>query len=88
MEFIKPGDFEAELSAEQEEQRKFEIKMQVQSDIIESAGGDEHGIDWAQANGKRFDELLNDPQYDFYNRFTDMEQYAEALEEIKKKLYH
>lgn len=69
-------------------ERRFELKMKAQFDIIEEAGGEDIAGTWIDANGKRFDEILEDPQYDFYKLLSDEKTYTETLQKIKNKLYH
>lgn len=69
-------------------ERRFELKMKAQFDIIEGAGGEDIAGTWIDANGRRFDEILEDPQYDFYKLLSDEKTYPEALQKIKNKLYH
>ena len=52
------------------------------------SGGDDIAGTWIDANGKRFDELLEDSQYNFYNLLLDEKTYNDTLQKIKDKLYH
>ncbi|MBI3634448.1 MAG: hypothetical protein HY228_02405 [Candidatus Yonathbacteria bacterium] len=66
----------------------FEIKQKAQIELIQKAGGDDVAGVWIDANGRRFDELMNDPEYNFIERLVDEETHADALKEIDSKLYH
>ncbi|HBB44001.1 MAG: hypothetical protein UW27_C0001G0075 [Parcubacteria group bacterium GW2011_GWA1_44_13] len=70
------------------EDKRFEVKMRAQYDIIQMSGGDDIAGTWIDANGKRFDELLEDSQYNFYNLLLDEKTYNDTLQKIKDKLYH
>lgn len=70
------------------EQNKFEIKQAAQMELIQMAGGDDIAGTWIDANGRRFDELMNDPQYNFTERLANENTREEALNEIRTKLYH
>lgn len=70
------------------DERKFEVKQQAQMELIQMAGGDDIAGTWIDANAKRFNELINDPQYNFYKLLSDKETHDEALLKIKNKLYH
>ena len=69
-------------------QHSFDIKQEAQKELIQKAGGDDFAGTWIDANGRRFDELVNDPRYNFIERLGDEETHAEALKEIDSKLYH
>ena len=67
------------------------VKIKTQVEFLEMSGGragDDSEKEWVTANRKRFMELFNDPQFNFYNRLIDNETHAGALEELKQKLYN
>lgn len=66
----------------------FEIKQKAQIELIQKAGGDDFAGTWIDANGRRFEELVNDPRFNFIERLGDEKTHAEALKEIDSKLYH
>lgn len=66
----------------------FEVKQKAQMELIQMAGGDDFAGTWIDANAKRFDELMNDPEFDFINRLANEETHAETLKEIQSKFYH
>ena len=66
----------------------FEIKQKAQIELIQKAGGDDFAGTWIDANGRRFDELMNDPKYNFVERLADEDTHADTLKEINSKLYH
>lgn len=66
----------------------FEIKQKTQIELIQKAGGDDVAGVWIDANGKRFDELMNDSEYNFIERLANEETHAETLKEIDSNLYH
>lgn len=66
----------------------FETKQRAQIELIQKAGGDDVAGAWIDANGRRFDELMNDPEYNFIERLANEETHADALKEIDSKLYH
>ena len=66
----------------------FEIKQKAQIELIQKAGGDDFAGTWIDANGRRFEELVSDPRYDFIERLADEKTHGEALKEIDSKLYH
>lgn len=66
----------------------FEIKQKAQIELIQKAGGDDFAGTWIDANGRRFEELVSDPRYNFIDRLADEDTHAEALAEIDSKLYH
>ena len=70
------------------ERRKLSTKNQAQIELIQKAGGDDFAGTWIDANGRRFDELVNDPRYNFIERLGDEKTHADALKEIDSKLYH
>lgn len=67
---------------------QFEVKQRAQIELIQLAGGDEVAGTWIDANGKRFDELMKDPQYNFIERLAYTRTHDEALKEIQSKFYH
>ncbi|MEK7568669.1 MAG: hypothetical protein AAB497_00975 [Patescibacteria group bacterium] len=69
-------------------QHSFDIKQSAQTELIQKAGGDDFAGTWIDANGRRFEELVNDPRYNFIERLGDEKTHAEALKEIDSKLYH
>ena len=70
------------------EQYNFDAKQQAQIELIRAFGGDDMAGTWIDAYARRFDELMNDSTADLVNRLSKKETRAEALEEIKNKLYH
>lgn len=67
---------------------RFEIKQKAQIELIQMAGGDDFAGTWIDANGRRFEELMNDQEFDFINRLANKETRTETLKEIQSKFYH
>lgn len=70
------------------EEHKFEVKQQAQMELIQTAGGEDFAGTWIDANARRFNELINDPQFNFIERLANEDTHNEALAEIQGKLYH
>ena len=70
------------------EEYKFEIKQKAQMELIQMAGGDDVAGTWIDAQGRRFDELMNDPNFNFIERLANEDTHQEAIAEIQSKLYH
>lgn len=70
------------------EEHKFEIKQRAQMELIQIAGGEDFAGTWIDANAGRFNELINNPQFNFIERLANEDTHKEALAEIQGKLYH
>lgn len=70
------------------EEYLFEVKQKAQMELIQMAGGDDFAGTWIDSNAIRFDELINDPQFDFIKRLANEKTHAAALAEIQSKFYH
>ena len=68
-------------------QYAFEVKQKAQIELIQKAGGDDFAGTWIDANGRRFDELVNDPRYDFIERLPHKNTHTTGLPEKNKKAY-
>ncbi len=66
----------------------FEVKQNSQEELMLMVGGDTVALDWINSNAKRFDELINDPKFNFIERLANKDTHNEALLEIRGKLYH
>lgn len=70
------------------EEVEFAIKQLAQLELMKMAGGESNVADWIKANAQRFDEIFNNKKFNFGARLKDESTHAEALEEIKQKLYY
>ncbi|MFA5997104.1 MAG: hypothetical protein WC791_01290 [Candidatus Paceibacterota bacterium] len=77
-----------ELQFENPDEKKFDIKMKAQLEVMDGVGDGDTALEWIVTNGERFDNLLNDPQYNFYNLLADEKTHEDAIKEIKNKLYN
>lgn len=74
---------EEHISAEQQAQRnlKASIKLAI---VAHAANGKDITLEWAIANEKRIDELLDDPEY--YSLFAEESTRDEAIRKIMAKI--
>ena len=70
------------------EEHSVEVANIAQMEIIEAYGGDERAGTWIDAYAWRFRELMNDSSLNLVERLGDTGTHADAIEEIKQKLYH
>jgi hypothetical protein len=66
----------------------FKTKQQVQIALMRMAGGTGNALDWIAANAERLKEILENPEGNFMARLESPATHDEALEEIKRRLYH
>lgn len=64
-----------------------EVTNKAQIELMMAFGEDKSGV-WIDAYSRRFRELIDEPGSDLFDRLADGETHADAIEEIKKKLYH
>ena len=76
---LSPGEYQA---------HRFDIKQAAQIELMQAFGGDDKAGTWIDAYSRQFEELLSNPELDLIARLDDEVTRTEALEEIKKKLYH
>lgn len=70
-------------------QSRIEVTNQAQIELIRMVGEDQITmLDWIATNSEKFNRLMNDPKFNFIERLADDMTHAEAIEEIKEKLYH
>ena len=69
------------------EEFRLTITNNAQMELIRTYGEDRSGI-WIDAYARRFRELMNESESDLFNRLADEDTHGEAIEEIKRKLYH
>lgn len=70
------------------ERHHLEVANSTQTELIQAFGGDDRAGIWIDAYARRFRELMDEPELHLEDRLTNSETHAEALEELKKKLYH
>lgn len=68
------------------EQTAFEITQATQMQLMKDADTDVGS--WITANSERFRTLMQDPELNLVERLAKRETRAEAMEEIKSKLYN
>ena len=64
-----------------------EVTNKTQMDLMNAFGEEKSGV-WIDAYARRFRELIDEPRSDLFDRLADSDTYSEALEEIKRRLYH
>lgn len=70
------------------ERHHLEVTNGAQTELIQAFGGDDRAGIWIDAYARRFRELMDDSELHLEDRLADSETHMEALEELKKKLYH
>lgn len=66
----------------------FSAKQKIQIELMRSAGGESDALSWIEANARRLQQILENKEDNFIERFNDPETHAEVIEQIKRKLYH
>lgn len=66
---------------------RLKVTNDAQMELIRAYGEDRSGI-WIDAYARRFRALIEDPALNLEERLADKKTHTEAIEEIKKKLYH
>lgn len=66
---------------------RLKVTNDAQMELIRAYGEDRSGI-WIDAYARRFRELIEDTELQLEKRLADKETHNEAIEEVKKKLYH
>lgn len=69
------------------EGHSLEITNKAQMELMREFGEDRSGV-WIDAYARRFRELVDEPESDLLERLADESTHADAVEEIKRKLYH
>ena len=64
-----------------------EITNKAQMELMTAFGEERSGV-WIDAYARSFRELIEEPESTLLNRLADNHTHTEALEEIKRKLYH
>lgn len=69
------------------EEYRLQITNTAQMELMREYGAERSGV-WIDAYARRFRELIEDSTLNLEERLANKETHAEAIEEIKKKLYH
>lgn len=64
-----------------------EVTNKAQMELMMAFGEEKTGV-WIDAYSRRFRELIDEQGSDLFDRLADEETHTEAVEEIKRKLYH
>lgn len=64
-----------------------EVTNKSQMELMMAFGEDRSGV-WIDAYSRRFRELIDEPESNLFDRLADSETHNDAIEEIKRKLYH
>jgi hypothetical protein len=64
-----------------------EVTNKAQIELMMAFGEDKSGV-WIDAYSRRFRELIDEQGSDLFDRLADSETHADAIEEVKRKLYH
>lgn len=64
-----------------------EVTNKAQMELMMAFGEEKTGV-WIDAYSRRFRELIDEEGSDLFDRLADSETHNEAIEEIKRKLYH
>ena len=64
-----------------------EITNKAQMELMTAFGEDRSGV-WIDAYARRFREIIDEPESDLFDRLAKSDTHSEAIEEIKRKLYH
>ncbi|KKT82233.1 MAG: hypothetical protein A2V96_01430 [Candidatus Yonathbacteria bacterium RBG_16_43_6] len=68
-------------------EHRLEVTNKAQIELMMAFGEDKSGV-WIDAYSRRFRELIDEEGSVLFNRLADSETHNDAIEEVKRKLYH